>query len=235
MTNETTKRLTPKQLIKDVSNVLYLEHKILSQIETLSSDGLIRQSLSLFELNVALKIDIDFFARNLRASLNQVLDSYDESYWKAFIDEDVVLDENVTLAEIIASLKQMISSEDENTFLKAIIDGQLFIVYQRLHQLCLHSHWLSKQLFYDYYSRVFYRLIESYDNKDIHKSSIHHLKKQIFKAKPLKPILNQKKVDEYLCPNCNQVLFSTNQLYCHHCGQRMNNFQIGKRRKHARD
>jgi len=225
------KRLSPRNLIMDMTNALYSHKKILILLNQLTTNEPELGLKDLELINHKLNIDLLEVSSNIVQSISHVIHEYNEaSYWRAFNQEEIVIDENTTLGETISFLEQMILVNDQSQIVSHILNGNLIWVINHLDYLCQHSHELSKHIFYDYYRSGFSDLTDNLKDSEDFKTTISNFKKVIHKYKPLKPIKNPVDHQSYFCPSCHHVLYSTKQMYCHYCGQRMNDFQIGKKR-----
>lgn len=231
MSKTHNKRLTPRNLIMDMTNSLYSYKeslRLISQL-TINEPELDLKDLEL--INHKLNINLLKEAHKIVESISQVLREYDEaSYWKAFNQEVISLDENTTLGEAISFLEQIMSSTDQTQIVIHILNGNLLWVINHLDDLCQHSHELPKHTLYDYYRNSFNDIIKNLNDSEGFKTSINNFNNVIYKNKPLKPIKNPMDHQSYVCPKCHHVLYSTEQMYCHYCGQRMNEFKLDKKR-----
>lgn len=225
------KRLTPRNLIMDMTNALYSHKKLLKLLNQLTINEPELDIKDLELINHKLNIDLLEASNNIVQSISRVLNEYDEvSYWRAFNQEEILLDDNTTLGETISFLEQMILSKDQSQIVVHILNGNLIGVINHLDFLCQHRHELSKHILYDYYRSKFSDLTENIKDSEYFETTISNFKKVIHKYKPLKPIKTPMDHQSYFCPSCHHVLYSTKQMYCHYCGQRMNDFQISKKR-----
>lgn len=216
-------RLTPRQLLFDVMNVLHDHKTFLENIKPLTINDL---NNNIGEINTHLEIEAEI----IKSDIMGVLDQYREhTYGQAFQNDDVILNENTTLGETMAYLEQMMVSSDHSIWIEHIAAGRVFEVYNHLYQLSLDRAMLSEQILYEYYSKALRKIVECVPSDITQEIHVGHLKKYIYRIKPLKPIEDEKHPNVYVCPNCHQPLFSTEQQFCHHCGQKMATFQSQRR------
>jgi hypothetical protein len=224
------KRHTPRNLLLDMMSALYDYKEILKHIEQLLINEPSLDIKDIDLINSKLNINLYDESHKIMNSVIVVFNEYnDHSYWRAFDGEEISLHENTTFGETLFYLEQMMLSNDSKPIISHILNGNLNWLFNHLEYLSHHSHIMSKQVLYDYQRSSFEKIVRSLDNQTDFESSISNQKSIINKLKPLKPIRNINLHDSYLCPKCNQKLFSTFQMHCHNCGQRINELDISKK------
>lgn len=224
------KRFTPRNLLLDMISALYDYKEIFKLIEQLLINEPSLDVNDIELINSKLSINLyDESQKIMNSAIPVFIEYNDHSYWRAFEGEEISLDENTTFGEVLFCLEQMMLSADSKPIISHILNGNLNWLFNHLEYLSKHSHIMSKQVLYDYQRSSFDKILKSLDNQTDFETSTNNLKSIINKLKPLKPIRNINGQDSYFCPKCHQVLFSTSQIYCQNCGQRMNGLDISEK------
>ena len=128
----------------------------------------------------------------------------------------------MTFHEVIQVLTMTLQPESPDRIIKALKDGTIKPIFDKLCYLQLNNFAFSNELLFNMYQRALNQVMNLMNASQKNKDTIRNfntIKRLVRKQRPAEPILNEN--ETYTCPMCTKALHNHNQNFCQQCGQKL--------------